>query len=482
MKKELCAELHKKEERAELVNVLLSLRQLKYEENVRETRMSYDDWLNHVCLVESEGNVETVSKPDHGSKRLLNEMVTVLSNLSDSLTKYEAISANFPANQTLFSYQSGLQVKRSKRRMTAGEEYNCKPAKRMLIDKTQVDGDPGDSSADENDLNNSDVSFQVANDSSDSDENFSVAQSYADELNDDAGPSDEVKYVLSPILPIFYKDKKVPVQAVLNQSIPNRKCSSWCTENCEINVVNWSTSDVAKIRELFSGVKAVQLKNKLLTLLSYQQATGLPTNGFFFNKQLLCVNYFCHLSEISKYHANLVLDDFSKGYRKYEHGNVSKSGCTAKSVTFICWMMRYIENFGQNGPTDIVIVIPSYLNKIDLYKTYIQEAPTPHCRYTTFCRFMKKFFGPRRDDKSLPWVRISKVSTHSKCECCLGLDMYRRTCKTPAEFEYCKALTDLHMNKYGNARIAVGNYIQRSISSPKQVLSLQIDREAFQIK
>ena len=475
MNKELCAELHKsskKGERAELVNVLLSVRQ--YEENVRETRMSYDDWLNHVCFVESEGYVETISKTDNGSKRLLNEMVKVLSTLSASFTKYDAISANFPDSQ-----QSGLQVKRSKRKMA---QFDCKPAKRMLIHKTQVDGDPGDSSADENELSNSDVSFQVANDESDSDENFSVAQSYADELNEDVGPSDEVKYVLSPILPIFFTDKKVPVQAVLNQSTPNRKCSSWCTENCEIIVVKWSASDVAKIRELFSGIKAVQLKNKMLNLLSYQQAAGLPTNGFFFNKQLLCVNYFCHLSEISKYHANLVLDDFSKGYLKYEHGNVMKSGCTAKSVTFICWMMRYVENFGQNGPTDIVIVIPSYLNKSDLYKTYIQEAPTPHCRYTTFCRFMKKFFGPRRDDKSLPWVRISKVSTHSKCECCLGLDMYRRTCKTPAEFEYCKALTDLHMNKYGNARIAVGNYIQRSISLPKQVLSLQIDREAFQIK
>ena len=67
------------------------------------------------------------------------------------------------------------------------------------------------------------------------------------------------------------------------------------------------------------------------------------------------------------------------------------------------------------------------------------------------------------------------MSTHSKCDVCLGLDQFQRRCKSPADLEYCKSLKKQHMERFSNARIAVGNFIQRSISTPNQVLSLQID-------
>ena len=416
----------------------------------------------------------------------LKTILSVLSELGASVMNHKPFSGNkmetdefnnfFPKPEKNFEMiilkvEEGRADRRLKRRLAnSNGEEECQSWKKLRYNwdrvdllGSQVDGDPGDLSDDE----------KFANDSDSDDYTFANADEEDEEFDEE--DSREIKHFY-PLPSLTYKKVPVEQQKISSESqklLPD--CSAWCSENCTSVVKTWAASELLRIKDHFSGVKAVSLKNKLLNFLNHQKVAGLPMDGFFFNKQLLCVNFFCHISGISKYHANLVLNDSSRGILRYEHGNVSKSGCSTKSVTFICWLTRFIENFGQHGPSDIVIVIPSYLNKRELYKIYIQDAPTPHCRYSTFCRFMKQFFGPRRADKSLPWVRISKVSTHSKCDSCLGLDSYRRLCNTPAELEYCQALTDQHMKKYGNARIAVGNFIQRSLSNPKQVLSLQID-------
>ena len=73
------------------------------------------------------------------------------------------------------------------------------------------------------------------------------------------------------------------------------------------------------------------------------------------------------------------------------------------------------------------------------------------------------------------YCRISKVSTHSKCDVCLGLDQFRRKCKTQAELDLCNNLKKQHTTKYVNANIEVQNYIQKSITFPKDFVSFQID-------
>ena len=88
---------------------------------------------------------------------------------------------------------------------------------------------------------------------------------------------------------------------------------------------------------------------------------------------------------------------------------------------------------------------------------------------------MKSVFVPRRENKQLPWIRISKESTHSKCDVCCGLDQYRRKCKTQSELEFCNSLKEQHTARYVNCNIEVQNYIQKSLTYPKEVLSFQID-------
>ena len=51
----------------------------------------------------------------------------------------------------------------------------------------------------------------------------------------------------------------------------------------------------------------------------------------------------------------------------------------------------------------------------------------------------------------------------------------RRKCKTQSELDLCNSLKEQHTAKYVNANIEVQNYIQKSITFPKEVLSFQID-------
>ena len=334
------------------------------------------------------------------------------------------------------------------------------------IFSSQVDGNPGDATSDDD----SD-STTFANDTSVSDESFTFANSDLEDL--DPG----CRFLADPLPSILFKKEtnqsREPQAPPTLASLIN--CSSGCYSKCGNKCMIWPESDFQKIRELFQGRKSVELKNKLLSYLLYQKTAGLPSTGFFFNNHLLCANYLCHITSISKYYVTTVLKDFSRGRLRYIHANQNKCVTTAKSVTFVCWMTAFSEKYGQQGPSDIVTVLPSYLNKRELHKIYKNEAPTPHVTYSTFCRLLKTRFGPRRDDKSLPWVRFSSVSTHSKCDTCLGLDKYQRECKNKAELAYCESLKKQHMILYGGSRIAVGNFIQRGKSNPEEVFCLQID-------
>ena len=209
--------------------------------------------------------------------------------------------------------------------------------------------------------------------------------------------------------------------------------------------------------------------------LEFQEKAGLSTEGFFFRKQLLCVHQFSELSSISIYIADKVLKDFERGLRRHFHGNANKEKSRSSCLRFCGWMKIFSEKYGQDGPTDIVCVLPSYLNGAELYKHYIKESPAPHVKLSTFYKLLKTKFGPRRQDKSLPWIRISKESTHSKCDVCLGLDQFLRKTKTEAEAEYGRSLKQQHIETYSRARIAVNEYIQKALTYPKEVLAFQVD-------
>ena len=75
----------------------------------------------------------------------------------------------------------------------------------------------------------------------------------------------------------------------------------------------------------------------------------------------------------------------------------------------------YISEFyGQSAPDSEQIVLSYWLNKAALFKIYCDETPKDlQLSQASFYRNFGKYFGPGRADRSLPFVKISKYSSHS---------------------------------------------------------------------
>ena len=252
-------------------------------------------------------------------------------------------------------------------------------------------------------------------------------------------------------------------------------CSLNCQFHCKQSITVWSHSERESLKTTFSGLSLADVQRKLLRQLEFQERAGISTGGFFSNKQLLCVKQFSELSTISTYILKKVLTRFGSGHRRYFHGNTLRVKKRSAGVQFCGWMKVFSQKYGQDGPDDIVTVLPSYLNKSELFKLYLEESPAPHLKRSAFYKAFKDNFGPRRKDKSLPWVRISKESSHSKCDVCLGLDHFLRTTQSDAEVEFARGLKQKHSEIYSGARVAVTEFIQKSRTSPDEVVSFQID-------
>ena len=209
--------------------------------------------------------------------------------------------------------------------------------------------------------------------------------------------------------------------------------------------------------------------------LDFQRSAGIPTSGYYFKGILLCVNQMRTLTAVSKYILQKVLNNFARGHRRFVHGNNNKVVSRLATSNFCAWLKQYSEKCGQDGPMDVVTVLPSYMNKADLFKVYMKEAVPPLIKKSSFFKLFKSKFGPRRRDKSLQWIRISKDSTHSKCDVCVALNKFMRSSKNGVELEYAKSLQLQHTDRYTRARVAVNENIQRSVSSPREVVAFQID-------
>ena len=252
-------------------------------------------------------------------------------------------------------------------------------------------------------------------------------------------------------------------------------CSLNCQFNCKQSLSTWSQSAKEAIKNSFSGLSPAEKQTKLYKQLEFQKRVGLSTEGFFSHKQLLCVKQFSELTDVSAFLAKKVLTNFGKGHRRYLHGNVLKMKRSSACEHFCGWMKVFSQKYGQFGPDDVVTVLPSYLNKSELFQLYLKESPAPHLKRSAFYKAFKDNFGPRRADKSLPWVRISKESTHSQCDVCLGLDQFLRKTQSDAEAEYGRGLKQKHSEIYSGARVAVREFIQKSKTYPDEVVCFQID-------
>ena len=152
--------------------------------------------------------------------------------------------------------------------------------------------------------------------------------------------------------------------------------------------------------------------------------------------------------------------------------NVRESLATVKCIS---WMKVFIAIHGQDSPDELITVLPSFITKAELFRTYSQETAGKQVKRSTFYKILKTKFGPRRLNRNLPQIRISKYSSHSVCDVCLGLDNFQRTCKSTTEIKYCQALKQNHKIRYGNARVEIGRLKQLSLTFPMEWATFQID-------
>ena len=268
-------------------------------------------------------------------------------------------------------------------------------------------------------------------------------------------------------------DRLNPV--IFNFKIKNETCSSTCDENCSQFVETLDESDLYLLKNKFKCKSKLESKKKLLLHLKTQLEFGLKGNCFIFKNHKFCLKAFSTETSVSEYLLKVVLKDIRNGVMQYVHGNDASPRESAACVQFIAWVKCFIELWGQNSPDERVTVLPSFLTKAELFKLYIQETNPPHLKKSTFYSLFRSKFGNKRIDKSLPWVRISKYSTHSRCEQCVAIDKFQRTCKTSAELDYCRAIKYSHKKRYGLANRVITEIFQRCISYPGDHLGIRID-------
>ena len=225
------------------------------------------------------------------------------------------------------------------------------------------------------------------------------------------------------------------------------KCNRYCSNKCHRQVESWCQEDRDRIKSIFRSANGyVDTRNKLIQHLHVQKNICASAESFRFNGQSFCINYFSHLTGISKYIVKTVMDDFRDGRKLYEHGNVGILKQQPKTTGFIVWMKEFAEKYGNYSPDGQKILLCYWLRKGVLYKLYTEECQEPHIAESTFYEYFDLYFGPNRIDKKLPCIRISKYSSHGVCNTCVALNNNRRQCKTEQELKIAKDLINQVMS------------------------------------
>ena len=253
-------------------------------------------------------------------------------------------------------------------------------------------------------------------------------------------------------------------------------CSTYCPNECSRVVNVWNNDEVNKVKESFKGINLADSRKKIIAHLTAQSDMGKATHGYILNSHQFCVRALSGLIGISEHILTSTLKDFWSGRRVYDHGNsgVVKNESVA-TTRFICWFKSFLCLHSQSAPDNEISVLSYWLRGNVLYDMYIHEAPTPHIKRSTFYKHLKKYFGPKRIDPSLPRLLISKYSSHSVCDVCTYLNERQRLCKSEAELEVVKALRNQHRQEVTSARRVVEGLRIKAVDYPNDHLFIQID-------
>ena len=252
--------------------------------------------------------------------------------------------------------------------------------------------------------------------------------------------------------------------------LPRSEC---CQSKCCTKVLSDDIKN--ELQQVIEMKRKIDIKNELLWHLRSQQRMGLITSGFWFGGNFMCRKYFSEVSGVSQYILAQVMEDHESGLVQYEHGNNGTAQFSVAATGFICWMRSFSNLYGQSAPDTQVKVLPSWLKIKDLFEIYCDEVEEPKVKSSTFYHLFEKCFGCYREDKTLPHIRLSAWSTHSRCDQCIALNRYQRSCRTEESLAHAKSLKMTHRECYGRARIYIESLRHLALDFPHSRLFIQID-------
>ena len=230
----------------------------------------------------------------------------------------------------------------------------------------------------------------------------------------------------------------------------------------------------AKLISLKSKPKK-EIKQFLLTHLHSQENLDIMTDKFQFYGTKFCFKAFQCISGLSAYLISEACKAFVDGRSIITENEFLGYRDRDSTFGFKIWMKQHAENYGNRAPDEETLIIPGCYSIRDLFEQYESEAPLPRIKKPTFYRLFHTYFGANRKDKSLPHIRISNYSSHGKCDHCLLLEKFQRSCKSRADLELVKSLKQAHRKFYKSAYDAIQEKRLKSIYNPSECIFIQVD-------
>lgn len=248
---------------------------------------------------------------------------------------------------------------------------------------------------------------------------------------------------------------------------------------CERKCLEVGNSEELKAK--FWRKSKVEQKNCLLQYLLTMADVKISTadddhSSITYDGHEYCKSSFSEMSGISRYILNIVQEDFNSGRNvEYEHGNKGSTRLSAAAVNMLAWMKAFAGMYGQESPDEQIIILSKIFIMSELFQIYLKEIAGPHVKKSTFFQLFKMNFGPRRRNLMMPRIRISRHSSHSKCDMCVRLQDGRQKVKSEADLVKIRSLTEAHRQEYASARIEVNRQIHMSVVQSREWFGIQLD-------
>ena len=254
--------------------------------------------------------------------------------------------------------------------------------------------------------------------------------------------------------------------------IVRKKC---CERECFKVIETVSCEAKADLKDRFK-CKLISQKNLLLDHLRSTRHVQMEMytedkNFFYFEHYKICCKTYSDLTGVSTYVLNSVMLDFNNGRKvKYEHGNLGRGRISAAGANCVAFVLEFSRKYAQDSPDEKLVVLPKIFILSELYHIYQSEVKGKLVTKNSFFKLFKLHFGPYRKNRDFPRIRISKYSSHARCDECVKLQEARKNVKCAADLALVRRKTEAHRLEYSGARIEVNRLLLLCQTFPRDYL------------